>query len=78
MTYHGEPTEENAPPHRDQDGNVVVTHNGIIENYQSLKKKLAKAGVIFRSETDTEVLAHLIARNFSGDLGEAVYYRSVI
>jgi len=69
---HGEPTEENAHPHRDQDGNVFITHNGIIENYQNLKKKLAKAGVTFRSETDTEVLAHLIARNFNGDLGEAV------
>ncbi|MBW1804943.1 MAG: glutamine--fructose-6-phosphate transaminase (isomerizing) [Deltaproteobacteria bacterium] len=69
---HGEPTEGNAHPHRDQDGNVFIIHNGIIENYQNLKKKLAKAGVIFMSETDTEVLAHLIARNFNGDLAEAV------
>ncbi|MBW1912556.1 MAG: glutamine--fructose-6-phosphate aminotransferase, partial [Deltaproteobacteria bacterium] len=50
---HGEPTEGNAHPHRDQDGNVFIIHNGIIENYQNLKKKLAKAGVIFMSETDT-------------------------
>ena len=69
---HGEPTEENAHPHRDQDGNVFVIHNGIIENFHTLKKKLEKSGVSFRSDTDTEVLAHLIAGNFDGDLNEAV------
>ncbi|HBF42387.1 MAG TPA: glutamine--fructose-6-phosphate transaminase (isomerizing) [Desulfobacteraceae bacterium] len=69
---HGEPTEENAHPHRDQDENIFVIHNGIIENYHTLKKKLKKQGVIFRSETDTEVLAHMIAHNFEGDLNEAV------
>ena len=69
---HGEPTEENAHPHRDQNDNVFVIHNGIIENYHSLKKKLEKSGVRYRSETDTEVLAHLIARHFEGDLHEAV------
>ena len=69
---HGEPTEENAHPHRDQDGNVFVIHNGIIENFHTLKKKLEKSGVSFRSDTDTEVLAHLIAGNFDGDLKEAV------
>ena len=69
---HGEPSEENAHPHRDQDENVFVIHNGIIENFHSLKKKLEKTGTIFRSETDTEVLAHLIALNFDGDLNEAV------
>jgi len=69
---HGEPTEENAHPHRDQDGNVFVIHNGIIENYQALKKKLIKSGITFSSETDTEVLAHLIALDFDGDLNEAV------
>ena len=69
---HGEPTEENAHPHRDRDGNVFVIHNGIIENFHTLKKKLEKSGVSFRSDTDTEVLAHLIAGNFDGDLKEAV------
>ena len=69
---HGEPSEENAHPHRDQDENVFVIHNGIIENFHLLKKKLEKSGVRFRSETDTEVLAHLIALNFDGRLNEAV------
>jgi glucosamine--fructose-6-phosphate aminotransferase (isomerizing) len=68
----GEPTETNAHPHRDQDDNVYIIHNGIIENFHTLKKKLEKDGVRFRSQTDTEVLAHLIARNFDGDLSEAV------
>ena len=69
---HGEPTEKNAHPHRDEKDNIYVIHNGIIENFHHLKKKLEKSGVQFRSETDTEVLAHLIAQNFDGDLNEAV------
>jgi len=69
---HGEPTEINAHPHRDQDENVFVAHNGIIENFHSLKKKLEKSGITYRSDTDTEVLAHLISLNFDGDLNEAV------
>ena len=69
---HGEPTEKNAHPQTDPEENVFVIHNGIIENYYNLKKKLAKSGANFRSETDTEVLAHLIALNFEGDLSEAV------
>lgn len=69
---HGEPTEVNAHPHRDPKENVFVIHNGIVENYHFLKKKLEKSGIIFRSETDTEVLAHLIALHFDGDLNEAV------
>ena len=69
---HGEPSERNAHPHRDQAENVFVAHNGIIENFYSLKKKLEKSGVSFRSETDTEVLAHLIALHYDGNLGEAV------
>lgn len=69
---HGEPSEENAHPHRDQDENVFVIHNGIIENYLFLKKRLEKDGIVFRSETDTEVLAQWIGREFTGDLSEAV------
>jgi glucosamine--fructose-6-phosphate aminotransferase (isomerizing) len=69
---HGEPTEENAHPQRDQNEDVFVIHNGIIENFYFLKKKLEKNGVKFRSETDTETLAHLIALNFNGSLNEAV------
>jgi len=69
---HGEPTEENAHPHRDQSENVFLIHNGIIENYHSLKKRLDKEGIVFRSDTDTEVLAHLIALSYDGSLSEAV------
>ncbi len=57
---HGKPNENNAHPHRDCTGNVVVIHNGIIENFLPLKQRLKTAGHVFRSETDTEVVAHLI------------------
>lgn len=69
---HGAPTEENAHPHRDGEENVYVIHNGIIENYHSLRRRLQQEGVHFRSETDTEVLAHLIALHYDGSLSEAV------
>jgi glucosamine--fructose-6-phosphate aminotransferase (isomerizing) len=70
---HGRPTEENAHPHRDCTGDIVVVHNGIIENYIDLKKMLAAEGHKFVTETDTEVIAHLIEK-FSKDatLEEAV------
>ena len=65
---HGRPTEENAHPHRDCSGTLVVVHNGIIENYKELKKELTEAGHKFQTETDTEVIAHLIehARSANG------------
>ena len=59
---HGRPTEENAHPHRDCTGRIVVVHNGIIENYVVLKKKLQEEGHHFTTETDTEVIAHLIEK----------------
>jgi glutamine---fructose-6-phosphate transaminase (isomerizing) len=60
---HGCPTEENAHPHRDCTGRIVVVHNGIIENYMALKKELIRQGHVFRTQTDTEVLAHLIEKH---------------
>ncbi|MFL5582353.1 MAG: glutamine--fructose-6-phosphate aminotransferase, partial [Gemmatimonadaceae bacterium] len=57
---HGPPTEGNAHPHLDCKGNIAVVHNGIIENAGPLKKQLESAGHVFKSETDTEVLAHLV------------------
>src|SRR6266513_2881138 len=57
---HGKPNENNAHPHRDCSGKVVVIHNGIIENFLPLKQRLQKGGHEFRTETDTEVVAHLI------------------
>ena len=58
---HGRPSEENAHPHLGGDGSVAIVHNGIIENFSELKEELEGRGVVFRSETDTEVMAHLIA-----------------
>ena len=62
---HGKPSKENAHPHVDAAGNIAVIHNGIIENYLEIKDRLVAAGVTFESETDTEVLAHLVAEKLS-------------
>jgi glutamine-fructose-6-phosphate transaminase (isomerizing) len=69
---HGQPSEANSHPHTNQAQTIAVVHNGIIENYQELKTKLLKQGVKFRSQTDTEVVAHLIDQYMTGDLLEAV------
>lgn len=73
---HGAPSDENSHPHLSGDGRIAVVHNGIIENYLELKKFLTERGYIFHSETDTEVVAHLVQHNYRkcqpGDLIEAV------
>ncbi|HSW50720.1 MAG TPA: glutamine--fructose-6-phosphate transaminase (isomerizing) [Bryobacteraceae bacterium] len=69
---HGRPTEENAHPHRDCKGDVVVVHNGIIENFLPLKQQLASEGHRFQTDTDTEVIAHLVEKHLRGNLEEAV------
>lgn len=69
---HGKPSEENAHPHSDCSGKIWVVHNGIIENYQPLKKQLEASGHFFKSETDTEVIAHLVEDLYSGNLTETV------
>src|ERR1700682_5483531 len=69
---HGRPTEENAHPHRDCTGNIVVVHNGIVENYLALKRQLQNEGHKFVTETDTEVIAHLVEKHYKGNLEDAV------
>ena len=69
---HGKPSDENSHPHRSASGRFAVVHNGIIENYASLKKQLQDEGITFLSETDTEVIAHLIEQNYTGDFLAAV------
>jgi len=74
---HGRPTEENAHPHRDCTGKIVVVHNGIIENYLELKHELQAAGHTFETETDTEVIAHLVEGEFKDDGLENAVRRSL-
>lgn len=69
---HGRPSERNAHPHTDCSGRFAVVHNGIIENFAALKEELAGRGHEFRSDTDTEVIAHLIEETYEGDLLDAV------
>lgn len=68
---HGAPTDSNAHPHRDQSGKLALVHNGVIENYQPLREMLKQEGHVFTSDTDTEVLAHLIGRYYEHGNGEA-------
>ncbi len=75
---HGAPTALNAHPHTCNCGNLVIVHNGIIENYKELREELSATGCVFRSQTDTEAVAHLVARKYAEckDLTEAVHLAS--
>jgi len=67
---HGVPSDKNSHPHLDQSGKIAVVHNGVIENYDALKQRLLKAGHKFKSDTDTEVLAHLVGENYAKRRGK--------
>ena len=69
---HGEPSDINSHPHTDVSGKIAVVHNGIIENHAKLRSWLEGHGVVFRSQTDTEVVAHMIDFHYNGNLLEAV------
>src|SRR6478672_7314973 len=75
---HGRPTEENAHPHRDCTGKIVVVHNGIIENYLDLKLELQSQGHTFVTETDTEIVAHLVEREMKDDGLENAVRRALL
>src|SRR4051794_9861544 len=75
---HGRPTEENAHPHRDCTGRIVVVHNGIIENYLDLKQQLQQEGHRFVTETDTEIVAHLVEREMKDDGLENAVRRALL
>jgi glucosamine--fructose-6-phosphate aminotransferase (isomerizing) len=75
---HGRPTEENAHPHRDCTGRIVVVHNGIIENYLELKRQLLREGHTFVTETDTEIVAHLVEREMQDDGLENAVRRALL
>ncbi|RNB83820.1 glutamine--fructose-6-phosphate transaminase (isomerizing) [Brevibacillus nitrificans] len=69
---HGRPSDENSHPHFDQSGKFAIVHNGIIENYLDLKQELEERGVVFTSQTDTEVIVHLLAEAYDGDIVSTV------
>lgn len=69
---HGRPCDENAHPHMNRENTIAVVHNGIIENYRKLREKLERKGYVFSSETDTEVLAHMLTEYYRGDPVEAI------
>jgi len=69
---HGKPSRDNAHPHKDCSGRIAVVHNGVIENFMQLREQLASEGHTFISETDTEVIPHLIEKYYQGDLEQAV------
>ncbi len=69
---HGKPSQTNAHPHTDCRGKIAVVHNGVIDNFQSLREQLTREGHLFRSETDTEVIPHLVEKYYQGDLEKAV------
>ena len=71
---HGAPTDTNAHPHMSADGKFAIVHNGIIENYAALRDELKSKGFVFRSETDTEVIVHLLDMYYTGDLKAAVLH----
>jgi glucosamine--fructose-6-phosphate aminotransferase (isomerizing) len=75
---HGRPTEENAHPHRDCTGQVVVVHNGIIENYLELKEQLQREGHKFVTETDTEIVAHLVEKNLQSPSGDSILLEEAV
>lgn len=70
---HGAPSDVNSHPHLNMDETIAVVHNGIVENYRELKEDLIAKGIVFKSETDTEVIAQLIGTLYKGDLKEAVF-----
>jgi len=69
---HGEPSDVNSHPHLNQDGTIAIVHNGIIENYIELREWLTKEGYTFKSQTDTEVIPHLVNYYYNGDLLDAL------
>jgi glucosamine--fructose-6-phosphate aminotransferase (isomerizing) len=69
---HGRPSEDNAHPHTDCSGTIALLHNGIVENYWALKETLRAEGHVFKTETDTEVIVHLVEKHFRGSLEEAL------
>jgi len=69
---HGKPSQKNAHPHTDCSGKIAVVHNGVIENFQQLREQLTQEGHVFRSDTDTEVIPHLIEKYYQGNLEQAV------